>query len=237
MMNKLLMLGATAGALCISGTSEAQQIFSFQPHANFAVYGSYMDQNDRQAGVDPGGGGVGGQLGLSLTPNIFIGGSYQYNYLTESHGPGSAIGVGSGPVSYGERVDQGRVGGGLVFPVPGAPVNVFGKIEYVHYDYQIVHAEGGGASFGNDDRVNDDGVGFHAGAQTRFPGFSVYGSVGYLQLDNSRGPEINVGFELPVAPLTWGFIEYRYDDLHYNNAAFFDRTEMDDVRAGVRMTF
>jgi len=226
MKNKLLILGTAAGVLCVSGASQADG-FYFQPHANLALYGSYMDQNDSQAGVDPGGGGGGAQLGLSITPNIFIGGSYQYNYLTESNGPAS----GPGP-SYGEKIDQGRAGGGLVFHTPLAPLDVFGKVEYVHYDYHIVHA-----ALGNADRVNNDGVGFHVGVQTRFPGISVYGSTGYLQLDNSEGPEFNVGFEVPLAPLTWGFVEYRYDDLHNTGSSFYDRTETDDVHAGVRMTF
>ena len=236
MKNKLLILGTAAGVLCVSGASHADG-FYFQPHANLALYGSYMDQNDSQAGVDPAGAGGGAQLGLSLTPNIFIGGSYQYNYLTESNGPASAVGLGGGQVSYGERVDQGRVGGGLVFHTPLAPLDVFGKVEYVHYDYQVVHVNSGGASLGNADRVNNDGVGFHVGVQTRFPGFSVYGSTGFLHLDNSEGPEFNVGFEVPVAPLTWGFVEYRYDDLHNTGSGYYDRTENDDVHAGVRMTF
>jgi hypothetical protein len=231
-MNKLLIAGAAAGVMCVAGASEADG-FYFQPHANLALYGSYMDQNNEQAGVDPGGGGGGAQLGLSITPNVFIGGSYQYNYLTESNAPVSA-GVGS---SYGERVNQGRVGGGLVFHTPVAPLDVYGKVEYVHYDYQVVHAESGGVPLGNADRISNDGVGLHAGVQTRFPGFSVYGSVGYLQLDNSEGPEINVGFETPMAPFTWAFFEYRYDDLHNKDSFYYDRTESDDVRAGVRMSF
>ncbi len=235
-MNKLLILGSAAGILCVSGAGEAQG-FGIVPHANVAVYGSYMDQNDSQAGVDPGGGGAGIQVGLSLTPNFFIGGSYQYNYLTQSNGPGSAVGLAGGSVDYGEKIDQGRVGGGMVIHLPAAPLNLFGKVEYVHYDYQLVHVNSAGTDYGNLDRSNNDGVGFHVGVQTRFPGFSVYGSTGYLQLNNSQGPEFNVGFEMPMAPLTWGFVEYRYDDLHNTNSYYFDRTETDDVRAGVRMTF
>jgi hypothetical protein len=234
-MKKLMLLGTAAGVLCVSGASEADPFF-FQPHANLAIYGSYMDQNDSQAGVDPGGGGVGGQLGLSLTPNFFVGGSYQYNYLAQSNGP--APGLGLGQASYGQKVDQGRIGGGLVFHTPLAPLDVFAKVEYVHFDNQIVHISSEGIPLGNADRVNSDGAGFHVGVQTKLPGFSIYGSTGYLELNNSEGPEINVGFEWPMAPLTWGFIEYRYDDLHNTgSASSYDRTESDDVRAGVRMTF
>ena len=234
-MKKLLLLGTAAGALCVASGAQAAPWF-YVPHANLALYGSYMDQNSNQSGLNPGGGGGGAQLGLSLTPNFFVGGSYQYNYLTQSDAPAAALGLSSSRVSYGEKVDQGRVGGGLVMHVPLAPLDVFGKVEYVHYDYQTVHASVDGGTSGNFDRSNDDGVGYHVGLQTRLPGFSVYGSVGYLNLSNSEGPEFNVGLMLPMAPLTWGFIEYRYDDLH-NSAGFSDRTQTDDVHAGVRMTF
>lgn len=233
-MNKLLLLGTAAGAFCACGASQAGGWY-YVPKGNVAVYGSYMNQKDGQAGTNPDGGGGGAQLGLSLTPNFFIGGSYQYDYLSESNAPASAFGLGSGRISYGEKVNQARAGGGLVFHTPLAPLDVFGKVEYTHYDYQAVHATGNGGSFGNSDRVNDDGVGFHAGLQTRVPGFSVYGSVGYLDLSKSQGPEFNVGFMLPLAPLTWGFVEYRYDDLRYTG--YSDRNETNDVRAGVRLSF
>lgn len=233
-MKKLLLLGAAAGALCATGGAQADGWF-YQPHANLSLYGSYMDQNDNQSGVNPGGGGGGAQLGLSLTPNFFIGGSYQYNYLTQSDAPAAAFGLGGNHISYGEKVDQGRVGGGLVMHLPLAPLDVFGKIEYVHYDYQTVHASVDGAPQGSSDRINDDGAGYHIGLQTRTPGFSVYGSIGYLDLSKSEGPEFNLGFMVPMAPLTWGFIEYRYDDLR--SVGFSDRTESNDVRAGVRLSF
>jgi opacity protein-like surface antigen len=40
-----------------------------------------------------------------------------------------------------------------------------------------------------------------------------------------------------MAPFTWAFFEYRYDDLHNKDSFYYDRTESDDVRAGVRMSF
>lgn len=235
-MKKLLMLGTAAGSLCAAGGAQAVSLWYLQPHANLALYGSYMNQDSNQSGLNPDGGGGGAQLGLSLTPNFFIGGSYQYNYLTQSDAPASSFsGVSGNRISYGEKVDQGRVGGGLVFHAPLAPLDVFGKIEYVHYDYQTVHAVVDGTPYGNSDRSNDDGVGYHVGLQTRIPGFSLYGSVGYLDLSKSDGPEFNLGFMVPVAPLTWGFIEYRYDDLR--NAGYSDHTQTNDVRAGVRLSF
>jgi len=233
-MKKLLLYGTAAGALCASFAGQADAYLI--PRGNVALYGSYMDQRDGVAGTNPDGGGGGVQLGLSLTRNFFIGGSYQYDYLSQSDAPASAFGLGGGQISYGEKVGQARAGGGLVFHTPLAPLDVFGKVEYTHYDYQTVHAtSNGGGPLGNSDRVNDDGVGFHAGLQTRAPGFSIYGSLGYLELSKSEGPEFNVGFMLPLAPLTWGFIEYRYDDLRY--VGYSDRNETSDVRAGVRLSF
>ncbi|MDR3416460.1 MAG: outer membrane beta-barrel protein [Nevskia sp.] len=233
-MKRVLVIGTAAGALCVSGGCFASPLW-FQPQGNLALYGSYMQQNDNQAGLNPDGGGGGVQAGLSLTPNFFIGGSYQYDYLSESNAPAASFGLGPGQISYGEKINQDRLGGGLVFRLPAAPIDVFGKVEYVHFDYQTVHATVNGAPYGNSDRANDDGVGFHAGLQTRTPGFSIYGSVGYLNLSNSEGPEINVGFEVPMAPFTWGFVEYRYDNLHYSG--YSDHNQTDDVRAGVRLSF
>ena len=88
-MKKLLLLGTAAGALCAANGAQASP-WIYQPHANLALYGSYMDQNNNQSGLNPGGGGGGVQLGLSLTPNFFVSGSYQYNYLTESNAPAAA---------------------------------------------------------------------------------------------------------------------------------------------------
>lgn len=232
-MKKLLLFGAAAGALCVSTSGQAAGFF--MPQGSVGLYGSYMSQRDGEAGTSPDGGGGGVQANLNLTPNIFVGGSYQYDYLSQSNAPGTAFGLGGGSISYGEKVDQGRAGGGLQFHVPLSPVDVFGKVEYTHYDYQTVHATSGGGSLGNSDRVNDDGVGFHAGAQARLPGLSVYGSVGYLELSKSEGPEFNVGLMVPMAPMMWGFLEYRYDDLRYIN--YSDRNESNDVRAGLRLSF
>lgn len=233
-MKKLIIFGAAAGALCVSTSGQAAGYFI--PQGNVALYGSYMSQRDGEAGTSPDGGGGGVQLGLNLTRNVFIGGSYQYDYLSQSDAPASAFGLGSGQISYGEKVDQARAGGGLMFHLPLTPVDVFGKAEYTHYDYQTVHATStSGGVLGNSDRVNDDGVGFHAGAQARLPMLSVYGSVGYLELSKSEGPEFNVGLMVPMAPLTWGFIEYRYDDLRY--IGYSDRNETSNVRAGVRLSF
>lgn len=232
-MNKLLLLGAATGALCVSAAGQAGPYFL--PRGDLALYGSYLNQNDHEAGLNPDGGGGGAQMSLSLTRNVFVGGSYQYDYLSESNAPASSLGLGSGQVSYGEKVGQARAGGGLDFHLPLTPLDVFGKVEYTHYDTQFVHVSSGGASLGNGDRSNDDGVGYHAGLQARLPGLSVYGSVGYLDLSKSQGPEFNLGLMLPLAPLTWGFVEYRYDDLRY--IGYSDRNESSDVRAGVRLSF
>ena len=44
-----------------------------------------------------------------------------------------------------------------------------------------------------------------------------------------------MGFEVPVLPLTWAFLEYRYDDLKVDNAS--EHNQLDNVHAGLRMTF
>ena len=232
-MRKLWLWGAAAGVLCVSGAGQASGFF-YKPQVNLSVYGSYMEQDDHDAGLSPDGGGGGVQLGLSLTPHFFIGGMYQYDYLSQSNAPAS-FGLGGGEISYGEKTNQARAGGGLKFHVPASPVDVFGKLEYVHFDYQTVHATVDGGALGNSDRVNDDGIGVHAGAQANLPGLSVYGSVGYLHLSQSEGPEFNVGLQVPMAPFMWGFVEYRYDDFRY--IGYSDDNESNNVKAGLRLTF
>jgi hypothetical protein len=191
---------------------------------------------DTNVGLSPDGGGGGVQLGISITPMFFIAGSYQYDYLYQSNAnsSGSAI-VSAGTLTYGEKVDDGRAGGGIVFHLPATPIDVFGKLEYVHFDNQYVHGVLNGAGIGNSDRTNDDGVGWHGGAQIKLPLVSIYGSLGYLALDHDSGPEINLGGEVPIAPLTWLFAEYRYDNFHNGDEGI--HTQLNDVRAGVRMTF
>lgn len=232
-MKKLLVYGAAAGALCASGASLAASFYP--PGGSLALYGSYMAQNNSSAGLSPDGGGGGVQLGVNLTPHVFFSGSYQYDYLYQNNAPAASIGLGSGSASYGDKINQGRAGGGLVFRLPMAPIDVFGKVEYVHYDYQTVNITLNNGSYGDLDRVNNDGVGFHAGLQTRLPGVSVYGSVGYLDLSKSNGGEFNVGAMVPLAPFTWGFVEYRYDNLA--NIGAPTRTETNNVKAGVRLAF
>ncbi|MBL6750176.1 MAG: outer membrane beta-barrel protein [Nevskia sp.] len=233
-MKKFLVYGAAAGAMAVCGMASAQLLLP--PKGNLAIYGSYMKQTDDPLGLNPDGFGSGVQLGLNLTRHFFIDGSYQYDYLNEDNAPSGSLGLPpGGQASYGLKIGQGRAGGGLVFHVPLTPLDVFGKIDYTHLDYQYVHATVNGVPFGNSDRVNDDGQGYHVGVQARVPGLSVYGSVGYLNLSKSEGPEFNVGLELPVAPFTWGFVEYRYDNLHDNG--YFVRDQLNDVRAGVRLAF
>lgn len=232
-MKKLLVYGTAAGALCVSGAGMAAGFYP--PGGSVALYGSYMAQNNSSAGLSPDGGGGGVQLSLKLTPMFFVSGSYQYDYLYQSDAPASAFNLGPGSITYGDKINQARAGGGLSFPLPATPIEVFGKVEYVHYDYQTVNAVVNGFDYGSFDRVNNDGVGFHAGLQTRFPGVSVYGSVGYLDLSKSNGGEFNVGLMVPMAPFTWGFVEYRYDNLA--NIGAPARTETNDVKAGVRLAF
>ncbi|MBX6421143.1 MAG: hypothetical protein IRZ06_09080 [Nevskia sp.] len=233
-MKKILILGLGTAALCLWQTCAAYGYYAV-PRGNLSLYGSYMDQSADQTSLAPSGGGGGVQLSLSLTPNFFIGGSYQYNFLTQNDANGADLGLPSGQTAYGLKQNQGRAGGGLVFRLPEAPLDLFGKIEYVHYDLQYVHVTDEGLPAGNSDRVNDDGVGYHVGFQSRWPGFSIYGSGGYLDLSKHAGLEAMAGFQLPLAPRTWGFFEYRYDNLRGEDNYLKYRS--DDYRAGVRFVF
>ena len=236
-MNKLLLAGTAAGALAASAAAQAQGLI-LPVKGNIAIFGSYLDQNIDEAGLNPEGGGGGVQLGLSFTNHFFVSGSYEYDYLYQSNAPGSSFGglvPPGGSLTYGERVNQARAGGGFVTGLFPLPMDIYGKVEYVHYDYQYVHGIHDGVDIGNGDRFNDDGVGFHVGLQSKLPFLSVYGSIGYLSLSQSSGPEFNMGFEVPVLPLTWAFLEYRYDDLKVDNAS--EHNQLDNVHAGLRMTF
>lgn len=230
----ILILGAAGAALCASSASYAE--VGFPASGNISLFGSYMNQ-DTNVGLSPNGGGGGVQLGISLTPMFFVAGSYQYDYLYQRNANSSAFAdlPAGGSLTYGERIDDGRAGGGIVFHLPASPIDVFGKLEYVHFDYQYVHGVLNGASIGNGDRTSDDGVGWHGGAQIKLPLVSFYGSVGYIDMSHDSGPEFNVGGELPVAPLTWLFAEYRYDNFHDGDDGV--HTQFNNVRAGVRLVF
>jgi hypothetical protein len=231
---RILILGAAGAALCASGAASAG--VGFPASGNVSLFGSYMAA-DTNVGLSPDGGGGGVQLGISLTPIFFIAGSYQYDYLYQSNANSSSFAdlPSGGNISYGEKVDDGRAGGGVVFHLPATPIDVFGKVEYVHFDYQYVHGVLNGAGIADGARTNDDGVGWHGGAQIKLPLVSVYGSLGYVDLSHNSGPEINLGGELPIAPLTWLFAEYRYDNFHDGDIGV--HTQFNDVRAGVRLVF
>jgi hypothetical protein len=234
-MKRILVLGIAAGSWCVAPASSAYGL-AVPSAGNISLFGSYMSQEGTTS-RSPAGGGGGAQLGISLTPMFFIAGSYQYNYLSQSDGDGAAFGMTPGPLSYSEKQQDIRGGGGLVFHLPATPVDLFGKAEYVHRDYQLVHMSGTGVVTPTGSRHNDDGIGWHGGAQIRLPGLSVYGSVGYLDLSRSSGPEFNLGGELPLAPLTWVFVEYRYDNFTTHDFGVSDHLQSNDVRAGVRMVF
>jgi len=190
---------------------------------NLSLYGDYSSLNVTQGGdtLTPNGGGGGVHLLFNLRPNFFVDGSYQYNSLHDS-----VQGFG-----YGVKFDQGRAGGGMVFHVPQQPLDVYGKVEYVHFGNQITSQ---GVTFDPD---NDDGVGYHLGFRTRGPYYQLYASGGWLQLADNSGAEALAGVEVPFAPFVHGFAEYRWDYLKDNTDADANKLRINDYRLGVRWSF
>jgi hypothetical protein len=241
-MKQLVITGAVAGALLVSNAASAQ--VQFLPiRGSAAIFGSYMSQSDNQYPLNPDGFGGGAQLGFNITRNFFITGSYEYDYLRQDNASSGALGLNppGGSTTYGLDTEQVRAGGGWKFPLRPAPIDLFAKVEYVHYGYRYVNGIQDGQAIANGSPFNEDGVGGHFGFQTRMPGFSLYGSAGYLSLSNADGPEFNIGAEVPMLPFVWAFAEYRYDDLRYDNGGCCyynsERNEIDNVHLGVRMSF
>lgn len=223
-MNKSRIRQAAACCVLLVSPAAVFADGSWSPvRSSLSVYGDYLNGADEQYGTNltPTGGGGGAGLQFNLPRNFFIDGSYQYNYLHDS-----ISGVG-----YGVKFDQARGGGGMVFHIPQQPLDVFAKIEYVHFDNQVV------SDGQQSERDNDDGVGYHIGVRTQQPGYALYASGGWLQLADNSGPEALLGAEMPLSPWVTGFAEYRYDYLRNNDNQDSNKLRLGDYRLGFRYAF
>lgn len=200
----------------------------YYPNGDLGIYYDYSNQKIEQS-LKPSGSGVGIGGTLNLPYNLFLDGRYQYNNEHTSeyddffgHEPGVSL-----------QAEQARLGGGIQFFVPQAPVTVYGKIDYVHYGFDGRQA---GVDLGSD---NDDGAGYFLGFRTRYPGLNVYAQGGWLELSDTHGQEYTAGVDFPVGR-TWPrgvpvklFAEFQWSKLNEEQGGYHDIYY--DYRAGLRV--
>jgi len=235
--NPLHLLGAAAfaGALIAPQAGRADTPVD----GTASLYYSYATQKIPGSTGNPGGSGVGIATQINIHRNFFIDGLYQYN---NEHLPGADVTTSFGTVSEPGaqiKLDQVRAGGGVQYFVPQTPLTVYGKVDYVHYGYNLRSA---GTDYGTD---NDDGPGYFAGIKANGPlGGQLYAEGGYLDLSDSHGQEGFVGGSLPVGrflsyhshelPVQW-YLEYRWSHLGLRG---LDGSEIDyEYRTGLRLPF
>lgn len=90
--------------------------------------------------------------------------------------------------------------------------------------------------FGSD--TDEDGIGIHGGAMlSATPAFGLYGTLGYLSLNDTDGLELNVGAKLSFTKELAGVVDYRT----YMGEADFGGASVDfevtDLRLGLAYSF
>lgn len=237
MLMLVAVLSAAPTVVC------AQQLF-WPVSGDFDVYYSYARQKVEQASNHPNGSGVGigGQLNLplGLPFNVFVDGFYQYNGENTAQFQ-DTTGVNGGTVFGLGLADQLRAGGGLQTIIPGTPLLVYGKADYVHYRYESddYFDPASGDIYHYHD--NDDGAGYFGGFKLIYPQFEVYGQGGYLNLSDTKGPEYRGGIAVPIGRIIRRravvqlFAEYDWTRLQERGTSFHDIFY--DYRAGIRIPF
>lgn len=123
-------------------------------------------------------------------------------------------------------LDQGdleslRLGGGFVSTMSGGNMWL-GKVELV--------------DFGSD--ADEDGFGFHGGAILQpSPQFGLFGTLGYLMLNDSDGLEFNIGARMSFTKELAGVIDYRAYLGEYDVGGVTGDYEVTDLRLGLAYMF
>ena len=176
------------------------------------VFGSHVEVTDDSApGIEPAGEGWGvrAHVGLPFS-GLFIAGETQKNELEDD-----AVAV---------DVTTSRVGVGIEF-IDAGVVTLDGRINFIHYAF-----ENGAA------KENQDGFGAHLGVDAGLGVVGVYGSLGYLELEDLKGPEVLVGARIGLMPLLDLFGEYRHNELE-DDTAPVTTLEFSEFRIGVNFAF
>lgn len=114
-----------------------------------------------------------------------------------------------------------RIGGGLVGELSGDAMWLV-KAELV--------------DFGSD--TDEDGIGVHGGAMfSATPAFGLFGTLGYLSLNDTDGLELNVGAKLSFTKELSGVLDYRTYMGEYDFGGASGDFEVTDLRLGVAYSF
>ncbi len=114
-----------------------------------------------------------------------------------------------------------RLGGGFVSDMGGGTMWL-GKAEII--------------DFGSD--VDEDGFGFHGGIMFHpSPQFGLFGTLGYLMLNDTDGLELNVGASMGFTKELAGVLDYRVYMGEYDVGGTTGDFEVTDLRLGLAYMF
>ena len=197
---------ALAPMTAIAADAAADSIISV------GVFGTHVEVTDDSVpNVEPAGEGWGARAHVGLPfSGLFIAGETQKNELEDG-----AIAL---------DVTTSRVGVGIEF-IDAGPLTLDGRINFIHYAFE---------SIGGKD--NQDGFGAHLGADAGIGILGVYGSLGYLELEDLKGPEVLVGVRTSLLPLLDIFGEYRHNELE-DDTAPVSTAEFSEFRVGLNFAF
>jgi len=178
--------------------------------------------------------GFGAKFRGSIAEDFFFSGEYQdaeaeRSALALSDNTGAAVTADDGvDLDYTEW----RLGAGLPFYREGS-LTLFGLLEYVSTEleasFDVTDSDGVTTHYSSTEK--QDGVGGHAGVLFNpTAGWSLYGQVGYLRLDDVDGVEYLAGTALQVHRYGGLFAEYRNSDLEGDGGA---KVELTPWRFGV----
>lgn len=172
------------------------------------IDGYYVPSADVDFGLaDDDGDGYGVKGRAQFADQLFFSGEYQQNEYDDSD----------------LEFTQLRAGVGFMAPI-NADASWLARAEFINAELEAPGA-------GSDD---ESGFGVHVGAEAALtPRFIVDGSIGYLSIDDTDGPEFRFGGRFLVGPQFSIFADYRLTQLEDGDA----ETDFDDIRVGVGFMF
>ncbi len=190
--------------------------FAFQANAQQTSFGHVdayyipradLELSDATGSAEDDGDGFGLKGRFLVSEQLFIAAEYQAVEYDDSN----------------IELDQVRVGLGLGLPINTA-LRFVGQVEYVDVEVDTP----GFSSEG------EDGFGVHGGLEAVLsPQFSLHGSVGFLSLGDTDGPEFLIGARFHVAPNFSLFADYRASRFSDSGTDL----DLDDLRIGAGFHF
>lgn len=211
MMKRSLL---AASALALVATSAQAGDFDYLDV--YFVPSADVEFSDSDGSVSDDGDGFGIKGKAHIADTVTLHGEYQATTVDDFSG--STVDV---------DVDQLRFGFGVHSQANDSNVRFYGEVEYV--DLEVEFASGGFNVAGD-----ADGFGLRVGALFLGEGpFSGYGSIGYLDVDDTDGLEFLVGLAAEFSEGLGGFIDYRSNSFEADDGEI----ELSDIRLGLRVLF